>query len=154
MGAATSKCCSGQDDGKSNEVVTSGPKEGLPGVATIVREAEAINTAEPESSSPPAADPPAPKAVTAGSSEFKIVISKQPNSRLGIDVDLSAGGSLLVDQVNEGLVMDWNKANPEKAMQKGDQIVEVNGSRGNAQQLTEVCKRDEKLEMTVLRGVP
>lgn len=142
---------------KNKEVIagTKGEKmPGMPSEPANIKEEPAVTppvVIEPAAAPEPA---PAPKAVTSGATEFKVTITKLPNSRLGIDVDLSAGGSLMVDQINEGLVMDWNKANPDKAVKSGDHIVEVNGSRGNAQQLTEVCKRDEKLEMTVKRGEP
>jgi hypothetical protein len=74
------------------------------------------------------------------------------NSRLGVDVDLTDGATLLIDKVKEGLVMDWNKANPDKEVRKNDLVIAVNGKRNNAQDLTDVCKTDNRLEMLVRRG--
>ena len=84
--------------------------------------------------------------------EWKIVLKKSKDvSKLGVDVDLTDGCSLLIDKVNDGLVGEWNKANPDKEVKKDDRIIAVNGSKGNAQALTEVCKREDVLEMTVVR---
>mmetsp|Transcript_62498 Transcript_62498/g.183219 ORF Transcript_62498/g.183219 Transcript_62498/m.183219 type:complete len:133 (+) Transcript_62498:68-466(+) len=91
--------------------------------------------------------------VGGGSSiEWKIVLKKTKEvNKLGVDVDLTDGCSLLIDKVNDGLVGEWNKANPDKEVKKEDRIIGVNGSKGNAQALTEVCKKEDVLEMTVVR---
>lgn len=85
--------------------------------------------------------------------EFKVRLVKAAGAnRLGVDVELVDGVYLLICKVNdEGMMMDWNKANPEKEVKKDDRIVQVNGSRGNAQTLAEICKRDDTLEMIVQR---
>mmetsp|Transcript_77611 Transcript_77611/g.239622 ORF Transcript_77611/g.239622 Transcript_77611/m.239622 type:complete len:145 (+) Transcript_77611:63-497(+) len=99
--------------------------------------------------------PPAAAAINAAGGkpkEWTIVVQKTPGGpRLGVDVDLSDGIVLLIDKVNDGLVNEWNKANPDKEVRKDDRVVSVNGSRGNAQQLAEVCKRDDTLEMVIER---
>mmetsp|Transcript_70357 Transcript_70357/g.177329 ORF Transcript_70357/g.177329 Transcript_70357/m.177329 type:complete len:141 (-) Transcript_70357:36-458(-) len=83
--------------------------------------------------------------------EWTITLRKTPGSRLGVDVDLADGETLQVDTVNEGLVNDWNKANPSKEVRKDDRIISVNGVRGTATKLTDVCKSAEVLEMVVQR---
>jgi len=87
-----------------------------------------------------------------GKKEFTITVKKtQGGPRLGVDVDLSDGVCLLIDKVNDGLVSEWNKSNPEKEVRKDDRVVSVNGASGNAQELAEVCKRDEVLNMVIER---
>merc|ERR1719277_751570 len=80
-----------------------------------------------------------------------ITLSKAGGKKLGVDVDLFDGKCLLVDNVNPGMVDDWNKDHPDKAVQKEDLIVEVNGARGDAVALTELCKKDEVLRMVIWR---
>ena len=46
-----------------------------------------------------------------------------------MDVDMCDAASLVVYVVcQEGLLADWNQTNPEKAVQEGDLIIEVNKS--------------------------
>jgi len=66
-------------------------------------------------------------------------------------VDLSDGDHLLVDKVNDGLVMEWNKANPDKEVKPMDKVMEVNGIKGDATAMTETCKNQDELELLILR---
>mmetsp|Transcript_57635 Transcript_57635/g.165277 ORF Transcript_57635/g.165277 Transcript_57635/m.165277 type:complete len:137 (-) Transcript_57635:56-466(-) len=91
------------------------------------------------------------KAVAKPAAMFTIKLVKVPGLRLGVDVDLTDGICLVVDKVNPGLVEEWNKKNPDKVVQAGDKILSVNGTQGNAQQMTEVCKAEDTLEMLVQR---
>eukprot|EP00930_Biecheleria_cincta_P010448 TRINITY_DN112575_c0_g1_i1.p1 TRINITY_DN112575_c0_g1~~TRINITY_DN112575_c0_g1_i1.p1 ORF type:complete len:177 (+),score=40.44 TRINITY_DN112575_c0_g1_i1:48-533(+) len=83
--------------------------------------------------------------------EFTVEIYVDDGRRLGIDVDVTDGAAAVVDNINEGLVMDWNRAHPEAAIKKHDRIMEVNGQRGDANLIIETCKRDQRLVMKVLR---
>eukprot|EP00438_Fugacium_kawagutii_P020180 Skav220556 [mRNA] locus=scaffold761:271689:275846:+ [translate_table: standard] len=84
--------------------------------------------------------------------EFDIKVTKTyGKSKLGIDVDLTDGFGLVIDQVGEGLIKDWNQNHPELAAMKGDRIVAVNGVRGDATQISEVCKNQAVLQLTVQR---
>jgi len=82
----------------------------------------------------------------------KIVKDQQNGTRLGIDVDLTDGVALVVDQVNPGLIQEWNEANPLYLISKFDRIIAINGSRGNANDLTEVCKTQDTLAMTIVKA--
>eukprot|EP00913_Durusdinium_trenchii_P000173 g157.t1 len=85
--------------------------------------------------------------------EFEIKLTKTyGKSRLGVDVDLTDGFGLVVDQVTEGLIRDWNQVHPEQAVIKGDRIVAVNGVRGNSNEITEVCKSQAVLELVIQRS--
>mmetsp|Transcript_6430 Transcript_6430/g.11764 ORF Transcript_6430/g.11764 Transcript_6430/m.11764 type:complete len:123 (-) Transcript_6430:49-417(-) len=84
--------------------------------------------------------------------EWSVVLQKRPGASLGMDVDLFEGNLLIIYLVcAEGLAADWNKANPEKAIQKGDRVVEVNQKRGDAWQMAHACIDDEVLNMVVQR---
>mmetsp|Transcript_27780 Transcript_27780/g.62797 ORF Transcript_27780/g.62797 Transcript_27780/m.62797 type:complete len:136 (-) Transcript_27780:87-494(-) len=129
MGA---KCCAGSD-----------AKEGQ--ADTLSR--PAMSPLDEETVKPPLA--PA-KATGAAKQEFGITIKKTPGGpRLGVDVDLSDGVCLLIDKVNDGLVSEWNRANPDKEVRRCDKVVSVNGKRGDAQALAEACKTDDVLEMII-----
>lgn len=85
--------------------------------------------------------------------EFGIKLTKTyGKSKLGIDVDLTDGFGLLIDQVNEGLIRDWNQVHPELAVLRGDRIIAVNGVNGHSNEISEVCKSQAVLEIIVQRG--
>mmetsp|Transcript_99665 Transcript_99665/g.277565 ORF Transcript_99665/g.277565 Transcript_99665/m.277565 type:complete len:141 (-) Transcript_99665:214-636(-) len=85
--------------------------------------------------------------------EFNITLKKTADEpRLGVDVDLTDNVCLLVDKVNDGLIMNWNKEHPDKAVKVNDKIVSVNGTRGDAHKMTEVCKESDDLEMVIQRS--
>mmetsp|Transcript_110503 Transcript_110503/g.276690 ORF Transcript_110503/g.276690 Transcript_110503/m.276690 type:complete len:134 (+) Transcript_110503:84-485(+) len=90
----------------------------------------------------------------ASGQEFNVKVTKRANVRLGVDVDLCDGTALLVDKVSDdGLVSEWNKANPHAQVEKGDKIVSVNGKRGDADTLAQVCKTDDELDLVVQKKV-
>mmetsp|Transcript_3251 Transcript_3251/g.7456 ORF Transcript_3251/g.7456 Transcript_3251/m.7456 type:complete len:139 (+) Transcript_3251:91-507(+) len=134
MGA---KCCAGQE-AKDALTAETGSRP-----ASSPLEEEAVK---------PAPAPVAAAVATAGTEEFTITIKKTPGGpRLGVDVDLSNGTTLIVDKVNDGLVNEWNKANPKQEVLEKDQVISVNGVSGSAQLLVDVCKKDDTLEMVIQR---
>mmetsp|Transcript_114945 Transcript_114945/g.297916 ORF Transcript_114945/g.297916 Transcript_114945/m.297916 type:complete len:143 (+) Transcript_114945:125-553(+) len=138
------KCCAAEEVAGGQKDIT----EAQSAVAAKTPDAEEpIKKNSPEPAAPAAAEG-SKKSTTR---EWKVTLKKTGGARLGVDVDLSDGVSLLVDSVNDGLMGDWNKANPDKAVKKDDRIISVNGQRGNATNLTEVCKNDDVLEMLVQR---
>merc|ERR1712008_329032 len=50
---------------------------------------------------------------------------------------------------DDGLVADWNQAIHSSSVQVGDRIVEVNGRRGDAQDLLRVVQSEDVLQMVV-----
>mmetsp|Transcript_53206 Transcript_53206/g.104947 ORF Transcript_53206/g.104947 Transcript_53206/m.104947 type:complete len:129 (+) Transcript_53206:124-510(+) len=94
---------------------------------------------------------PATKAAGGAKKEWTIKVEKKQGKKLGIDVDLSAGDFLVVEAITDGLVQDWNKAHPDKAVKEQDQIVAVNGTKGKSEELAGVCQKDDVLEMLVVR---
>mmetsp|Transcript_142615 Transcript_142615/g.443575 ORF Transcript_142615/g.443575 Transcript_142615/m.443575 type:complete len:139 (+) Transcript_142615:104-520(+) len=135
MGA---KCCAGQET-----------KDGAPDAATRPKTSPMEEEMVRAAATPTAATalPPA-----GAKTEWTITVKKsQGGPRLGVDVDLSDGIVLLIDKVNDGLVNEWNKLNPEKEVRKDDRVVSVNGTSGNAHELADVCKRDEVLQMVIER---
>jgi len=85
--------------------------------------------------------------------EWQVMLRKEEGRKLGLDCDTGDGKALYIEGIGEGLMQDWNTASPEKAVQKGDLIVEINGSQGEASQLIERCTQDAVLHLRVQRPV-
>mmetsp|Transcript_93281 Transcript_93281/g.273063 ORF Transcript_93281/g.273063 Transcript_93281/m.273063 type:complete len:129 (+) Transcript_93281:67-453(+) len=86
--------------------------------------------------------------------EWTVTLKKaSAESRLGVDIDFSDGVVMIIDKVNEGLVSEWNKLNPDKEVSTGDSVVSVNGHWGSSHDMAEACKRDEVLHLTVERDL-
>lgn len=86
--------------------------------------------------------------------EFSITLDKAIDPNLGILVDAfnAKDGSMPITQVNGGLAEIWNRANPEEQVLVGDQVVEVNGCRGDVSGMLGKCKRDSVLRLIMRRG--
>eukprot|EP00419_Tripos_fusus_P011168 CAMPEP_0172659502 /NCGR_PEP_ID=MMETSP1074-20121228/3477_1 /TAXON_ID=2916 /ORGANISM="Ceratium fusus, Strain PA161109" /LENGTH=137 /DNA_ID=CAMNT_0013474989 /DNA_START=56 /DNA_END=469 /DNA_ORIENTATION=+ len=133
------KCCKGEE-----------LKDGQPELMSQTGALSPTPTEEEAIKSIPSATPKHRKIEV---EEIAITLKKTSRcSRLGVDVDLSENTYLLVDKVNDGLVMEWNKANPAKSVKTNDRIISVNGTKGDAHAMTEVCKKDDDLEMVVHRA--
>merc|ERR1711976_1131385 len=62
----------------------------------------------------------------------------------------TAGNVLEVTKVkDEGLATTWNETHPMLAVKKGDKILEVNGKRGNADELFNECTKEQVLRLLV-----
>mmetsp|Transcript_97115 Transcript_97115/g.202858 ORF Transcript_97115/g.202858 Transcript_97115/m.202858 type:complete len:139 (+) Transcript_97115:89-505(+) len=128
-------CCSNADSKHDTDAAEIHPKE-LPGSSTDDFNVSGI------------ADK-IPTAAAGREKEIVITLQKRAEDRLGVDVDHQDGVSLLIDEITEGLVKSWNDANPDKKVEKGDRIVEVNGNRGEVLRLVEECKKTGALKMCI-----
>eukprot|EP00927_Polykrikos_kofoidii_P006108 TRINITY_DN12464_c0_g1_i1.p1 TRINITY_DN12464_c0_g1~~TRINITY_DN12464_c0_g1_i1.p1 ORF type:complete len:167 (+),score=39.99 TRINITY_DN12464_c0_g1_i1:51-551(+) len=84
-------------------------------------------------------------------SSICITLKKVRGSKLGVDVDLSDGETMLVEKVMDGLVLDWNKAHPGQEIRRNDRIVCVNGLANDSQRMADACSKDGILEVTLVR---
>jgi len=65
--------------------------------------------------------------------EFEVELMRgSPEQPLGLDVVHHDSSTLLVSRINAGPVVLWNRLNPERSVQAGDQIVAVDGQRGSS----------------------
>ena len=71
---------------------------------------------------------------------------------LTLDVDLNEGSALLVEEVKEGLVEQWNSSNEEAQVRSGDFLVEMNGIDGNSRRMLADLSENKLLEIVVLRS--
>lgn len=83
--------------------------------------------------------------------EWTVKLVKGDGSKLGIDVDLTENSRLMIEQVNKGLVADWNKANSGKEVKPGDRIMSVNGTKDDAGAMAAVCQESQTLELLIRR---
>lgn len=94
-----------------------------------------------------------PKALS--DKEFRVTIDKEsPDTFLAIDVDSSDGFTLLVRRINEGLVTGWNRTVGDATqcdVRMYDRILEVNGMRGDSQDLLMALRTGATIEMVVRR---
>jgi len=81
---------------------------------------------------------------------FTVVVDKSGGGSLGIDVE-GEGDTLVVTDVEAGLVSMWNDAHKTKVVRKGDRILTVNGSRGDGQSLINMVVSNMKVELAVMR---
>jgi len=143
MGA---KCCA--SEAPDNPEVSKGPND-RPEKEELVQQFAPLSGGKEEKKETPKTES---KKNGTSPQKFTINIKKVIGLRLGVDVDLGDGQTLLIDKVNPGLVDEWNKANPSQKVEKNDRIISVNRTTGNAQALTEVCKNADDLEMEILKG--
>lgn len=100
-----------------------------------------IQAAEPEDS-----------AASGKVDEYAVTLDRSAGDEMGIDVDQRDGWTLLIENVNDGLVRQWNDdpGNQEK-VNVGDRIVEVNSLRGHVLQLFDECKKQLVLNLRIRR---
>lgn len=85
---------------------------------------------------------------------YHVTLKKTDGSKLGLDVDYMEGRVILpIMAITGGLAGEWNTAHPDNQLQKGDSVVEVNGTRANVVAMLEKCKNDKVLEMTLRRAL-
>mmetsp|Transcript_108432 Transcript_108432/g.192052 ORF Transcript_108432/g.192052 Transcript_108432/m.192052 type:complete len:129 (-) Transcript_108432:20-406(-) len=83
--------------------------------------------------------------------EYTIILDKSAGTKLGMDVDMQDGGSLVVESVKGGLAEKWNDENPGMTVKPKDHIVEVNGVR-DIEGIIGECKKNVVLKMALVRG--
>lgn len=123
-----------------------------------VPQGDALNEQEPQQSQELEAIPEEPNREAAAKAEedkavreFTIVLDKSTGLELGVDVDLRDGRTLVMANLQGGLLEKWNVDNPKKMAKQGDLIIEVNGIRDDVDQLVAECKQNKILAMTVRR---
>jgi len=84
--------------------------------------------------------------------ESTITIDNERRKLVICDAAASDSEVLLVDELPSHVLETWNKAHPERKARLGDQIVEVNGVRGDAKQLRREFRKRIRLELKVMRG--
>lgn len=85
--------------------------------------------------------------------EFAVTLRKtETQNTLGIRADASTGVCLVIHAIEDGLISDWNEANPQQAVQLGDRLMSVNEWRGNVDDLVAECNSSDVLEMVFVHA--
>lgn len=83
-----------------------------------------------------------------------VAIDKKSHKGLlaGVDfVKRSAVGCLLINQLSEGPIEEWNIVNPGREVRVGDRIIAVNGQKGKAADLLKKLKALNRCLITIVR---
>lgn len=83
--------------------------------------------------------------------EFTITLDRTDGKRLGIDVDHQDGIQLLIEEIEGGLVEEWNNEHPQEAVCEGDCIIDVNGITENVPQMLDECMKKGILKLKIRR---
>lgn len=91
--------------------------------------------------------------------EFEVRVHKESkNSKLGLDTlarNSSVGGrALQVRRIRDGLISDWNSANPSERIRVGDHICEVNGQRSHTNAMYHAIATSSEIRLKVHRSWP
>lgn len=100
--------------------------------------------------------PMPPQAVNKGGllgpgSSFSVTVRRNTSEPIGLDIDLIDGFSAVVVDIKAGAIKTWNDQNRAHALRLNDRIVEVNGSKGDANNLVVRLKNDTTWVLTVQR---
>lgn len=80
------------------------------------------------------------------------VCKKDAKAQLGVTlIERPSGNSLLIKEVVQGPVMEWNKMHPEQEVKAGYRIVAVNGKGGNVTELIDASKMGTQLRLAISR---
>lgn len=83
---------------------------------------------------------------------FQVVLIKtSSNSRLGIGIDTADPNHVIIDKVGPGMVEDWNKEHPDQQVGHGDEIIAINGARGDPVEMSEAAQKADTLTVEVAR---
>merc|ERR1712217_803632 len=80
--------------------------------------------------------------------EIQITIRKTDSDSLGLDLNYAPNSkSLLITDVSNGPMQDWNMGHPEQAIIRRDRIIEINGVRGRPMELIHASEGQDVLQL-------
>mmetsp|Transcript_114362 Transcript_114362/g.180017 ORF Transcript_114362/g.180017 Transcript_114362/m.180017 type:complete len:280 (-) Transcript_114362:57-896(-) len=83
--------------------------------------------------------------------EFHVSVDRSLGRSLGIEVEHFTDHLLIVMSIGDGLVHDWNLANPDLMMEEQDYICAVNDVSGDVELILDECRLSKPLTLTVRR---
>lgn len=79
-------------------------------------------------------------------------LDKTGGMKLGIDISQHDGRTLLVTEIRDGLVREWNRENPCHQVRPGDRIIKVNSCVNCARRLLEECRKGTILRLAIKKA--
>lgn len=89
--------------------------------------------------------------------EFTILVEKQDNQDLGLQVEHEIGSLLVLGthaDPGTSAISSWNASNPHLVIGYGDELLAVNNARGDPDKMINEVRSSSTLEITVRRGPP
>mmetsp|Transcript_10881 Transcript_10881/g.19366 ORF Transcript_10881/g.19366 Transcript_10881/m.19366 type:complete len:139 (+) Transcript_10881:101-517(+) len=91
---------------------------------------------------------------TTGFQEIEVVIQKDGGQLLAVDISAVRKQCLKVWKIKPGLVSAYNEGKPEEEqISTGDAIMEVNGARGNSDDILSQIAKADILTMKIAKGI-
>mmetsp|Transcript_116919 Transcript_116919/g.202989 ORF Transcript_116919/g.202989 Transcript_116919/m.202989 type:complete len:271 (-) Transcript_116919:45-857(-) len=86
---------------------------------------------------------------------FDVTVRREgTEDKLGMELSYCPGGAtLLVQAVSNGLVQQWNQANPGRKVERHDRILEVNSFSGKSQELYMRLSLPGELNLTFMKAM-
>merc|ERR1719330_426032 len=82
---------------------------------------------------------------------FTVCISRADAPSLGMDLRYAPNGTtLMITQIGEGPMQDWNRAHPKEEVCRHDRIIQLNGVKGTPTMLLQASADSETLHMVIL----
>lgn len=83
---------------------------------------------------------------------FTITLMRMGDTKLGLDLDfVPTREAIPVRAITGALAEEWNREHPDSQVRAGDRIVEVNDTRGVADQMMKALAESEVVKMTLVR---
>jgi len=83
--------------------------------------------------------------------ELRVSVARDGTSSLGMDLRYAPNGtSLMISQVDDGPMKDWNERTQGPKVTSSDRIIEVNGKKGSSRDLLESGRESDKMDMVIL----
>ena len=83
--------------------------------------------------------------------QFAVHVEKQGGNRLGVRLTQTKK-TISIQRIDPGPFTEWNVSNPDKMVQVGDLILEVNGERGKTDIMLESMLHEMIWDLIVARG--
>lgn len=155
MGAAQQCCCSNPGNAPDNPSNVGRAQPKLEEEQVVIKPVTPAPQTQAPKQEPKQEDKIEAPYATRNQIEFECVLSKtEANNRIGLNVDIADGQSLVVDKMDGGLIEAWNRrqaGNPDRQVCLGDIITKVNGLTANAAEMTKICKNEREITLTIVR---
>lgn len=80
-----------------------------------------------------------------------IIVNFQQFTSLGLDLKCAPSGhTLLISEIRDGAIKEWNAGPQQQKVQKNDRIFEVNGATGTARELLKAVAYFDNLVLAIL----
>lgn len=84
--------------------------------------------------------------------EWQATLWKYAGAKIGLEVALSADTSLIIRQVKDGIVQEYNRANPQSPVVVCDRIISVNGIDDDPRKILGALGNSERLDIVFSRS--